>query len=57
MDLDVFNLGVRWIACDEAAVLLELKCYLLDLKFSICYLICYYYYFYITNIVYNINVS
>jgi len=35
MELDVFNLGVRLIACDEYAVLWEPKCHLLDLKFSV----------------------
>lgn len=41
MDIDVFNLGVRLIACDETAVMFEPKCHLLDLKFSVCYLIYY----------------
>ena len=35
MDIDVFNLGVCLIACDEYAVLWESKCHLLDLKFSV----------------------
>jgi len=41
MDIDVFNLGVRLIACDETVVMFEPKCHLLDLKFSVCYLIYY----------------
>ena len=41
MDIDVFNLGVRLIACDETVVMFEPKYHLLDLKFSVCYLIYY----------------
>ena len=37
MDIDVSNLGLRLIACEETAVLWELKCHLLDLKFGVYY--------------------
>jgi len=37
MDIDVFNLGVRLIACDETVVMFEPKCHLLDLENSMLF--------------------
>jgi hypothetical protein len=35
MDIDVFNLAVRMLACDEVTVLREPKTHFMDLKFSV----------------------
>ena len=37
MDIDVFNLGGRLIACDETVVMFEPKCHLLDLENSMLF--------------------
>jgi hypothetical protein len=37
MDIDVFNLAVRMLACDEVTVLREPKTHFMDLKFSVSY--------------------
>jgi ABC-type polysaccharide transport system permease subunit len=47
MDIDVFNLAVRMLACDEVTVLREPKTHFMDLKFSVSY-----YTLYWNNIIY-----
>jgi hypothetical protein len=41
MDIDVFNLAMRMLACDEVTVLREPKTHFTDLKFSVSYFILY----------------